>query len=193
MKPGSYNWVKSVTVLENTIKVLSKPKIPTEIAEAMKLKNIRSDILSVLLKSGIVRILNPKAKLGRLYGLTETGQKVRKRLLKETGLPYSYSEPKEDSSFWYSYGRVVSGLQRKAIIKAVNKANEKGKIKLGMTPREIRTTAREYNKRISRSNANETLINLVKEGLLKFEKLNGRVTYSLTKKGLKIQQQLLIE
>lgn len=76
-----YGWVLRGKQRRIIIKCLEKPKTPTLIKEETKIKvsNV-SDVLRAMEKIGIVECLNPKDKMGRLYGLTIAGEKIRKQL-----------------------------------------------------------------------------------------------------------------
>ncbi len=78
-----YVWVVRGKQRKKIIKVMSKPKIPTEIKEETKLSlNNVSDVLREFKKKRIVRCLNPKEKTGRLYKLTPKGMKIKEMLEK---------------------------------------------------------------------------------------------------------------
>ena len=63
------------------MKVLDKPKIPTQIKNdsGLSLNNV-SDVLREFRKKGIAKCLNPKEKTGRLYKLTFKGRRVREMM-----------------------------------------------------------------------------------------------------------------
>ena len=74
-------WVVRGKQRKRIIKVMNKPKIPTEIKEETKLSlNNVSDVLSKFRKKKIVQCLNPKEKTGRLYQLTPKGMRIRDML-----------------------------------------------------------------------------------------------------------------
>ena len=76
-----YVWVVRGKQRKKIIKVMSKPKIPTEIKEETKLSlNNVSDVLREFKKKRIVRCLNPKEKTGRLYKLTPKGMRIKEML-----------------------------------------------------------------------------------------------------------------
>ncbi|MCH7850096.1 MAG: MarR family transcriptional regulator [Nanoarchaeota archaeon] len=73
-----YYWVIRGSQKKKIIKVMDKPKIPTEIKEETNLSlNNVSDILQEFKKKKIVKCLNPGEKTGRLYTLTPKGMKIR--------------------------------------------------------------------------------------------------------------------
>jgi len=76
-----YSWVLSGSQRIKIIKVLTKPKTPKIISKETNLKfsNV-SDCLRALVERKLVKCLNPKNHLGRLYELTSLGKKVLKEL-----------------------------------------------------------------------------------------------------------------
>lgn len=79
-----YSWVVRGKQRRKIIKVINKPKIPTEIKEATKLSlNNVSDVLKELKEKKIVKLLNPGEKTGRLYELTSKGIKIKDMLEEE--------------------------------------------------------------------------------------------------------------
>ena len=78
-----YSWVVRGKQRKAIIKIMSKPKIPTEIKEETNLSlNNVSDILRLFVEVGLAKILNPDKKVGRLYVLTKKGEAIRKNILK---------------------------------------------------------------------------------------------------------------
>jgi len=161
------------------LEVMSKPKIPAEIRNQIGLKrtNNLSATIKELVNWGFIHCLNPKARLGKLYGLTKKGIRTRKKL----GFT-EYCQPHDID--WDLYGYLVSGKQRRTILKAMNES-------LPMSSRLIRERVHEYNPRISRTNANDVLQQFVRKGLAKKIEQGKGVLFGLTKKGQKIKGQLM--
>ena len=83
MRNNDYPWVLRGKQRKKIIKVLDKPRIPTQIKEETKLGlNNVSDVLRSFQKKKIARCLNPKEKTGRLYKLTPKGMRIREELEK---------------------------------------------------------------------------------------------------------------
>lgn len=62
---------------ENVFKELEKPTVPSKIAQKTGIRaGTVSRTLLELLKEELVRCVNPKAKRGRVYQLTELGKQV---------------------------------------------------------------------------------------------------------------------
>lgn len=164
------------------LEVMSKPKIPAEIREQTGLKrnNNISSTLKELLDLGLICCLNPRIKVGKMYGLTVRGKRQRKKLLNEKGTTYSYIQPSDMN--WDLYGWVICGKQRKAILKGLSTT---------MPLKYIKERAQEYNPRISRMNCNDILQLFVKKRIATKIIKGNRVTFALTKTGKTIRNQLL--
>ena len=78
-----YVWIVRGKQRRKIIRVLNKPKIPTQIKEETKLSlNNVSDVLREFRKKKIARCLNSKEKTGRLYKLTQKGMRIKEMLEK---------------------------------------------------------------------------------------------------------------
>lgn len=163
------------------LEVMSKPKIPAEIREQTGLKrnNNISSTLKELLNLGLICCLNPRIKVGKLYGLTVRGKRQRKKLLLEKRLTFSYVQPPDVN--WQFYGWIVCGKQRKAILKGLSTT---------MPLKYIKERSQEYNPRISRMNCNDILQLFVKKGIASKIRRRNRITFTLTETGEKIREQL---
>ena len=77
-----YSWIIRGRQRRAILKNLDKPKTPTIIKEetGIKVSNV-SDVLRAMERKHIVKCLNPKEKLGRLYDLTPLGKGLRKEIL----------------------------------------------------------------------------------------------------------------
>ena len=76
-----YSWVVRGRQRRKVIKVMDKPKTPTQIKEETKLSlNNVSDVLREFRKKHIAKCLNPKQKTGRLYELERKGKKIKDNL-----------------------------------------------------------------------------------------------------------------
>ena len=60
---------------------MDKPKIPSQIAAdtGIKLNHI-SNVLNQLKEKGLIRLINPEVKQGRIYELTDVGLEIAKEL-----------------------------------------------------------------------------------------------------------------
>jgi len=158
------------------LEVMNKPKIPAEIRNQMGLnKNSNlSSTIKELVEMDLLHCLTPKARLGKLYGLTKKGISLSKKL----GF-VDYHEP--TGIDWKLYGWVVCGKQRKAILKG---------IKQPLCLKYIRENAQNYNLSISRTNCHDILQLFAKTGIAKKLKQNNRIIYVITKMGEELRKQL---
>jgi len=78
-----YSWVVRGKQRKKVIKMLNKPKIPTQIKKetGLSLNNV-SDVLRAFERKKIARCMNPKEKTGRLYKLTPKGMRIKEELEK---------------------------------------------------------------------------------------------------------------
>jgi len=66
------------------LKILRRPKTPTEIAQTLKIHRPSvSRAIIALKKKGLIVCLTPKEKKGRLYVVSELGQRVLRMLEEE--------------------------------------------------------------------------------------------------------------
>jgi predicted transcriptional regulator len=163
------------------LEVMSKPKTPAEIRVQIGLKktcNLTSAI-KALGALDLIYCLNQKAKMGKLYGVTNKGKRVRKKLnFKE------YHQP--DDIDWDLYGWIVSGKQRRVILIAICDDCQ-------ISARLIRERAQHHNGHISRINTYDVLKEFTKKKIVTRYTKKHKVYFYLTRKGQKIRQQLLIK
>lgn len=173
---------KTLSIRQSAVlEVMSKPKTPAEIRDQISLNKTQNLSLTLnnLVKSGLIYCLNPKARTGKLYGVTKKGIKVRR---KQGFKDYHQL----DGVDWNKYGFVVSGRQRRAILKILD-------INIPMPVRLIRERAQEYNRHISRINTYDVLKEFSKAKLVQKKRVNHNLFFKLTSSGQKIKQQLLIK
>jgi DNA-binding MarR family transcriptional regulator len=79
-----YSWIIRGNQRRKVLKVLGKPRIPTEIkSEAkMSITNV-SKVLRDFERKGLVKCLTPQNKTGKLYSLTDAGRAMRDEMLKK--------------------------------------------------------------------------------------------------------------
>ena len=86
MKPSlnDLSWILRGKQRREIIKHIDGPETPTEIANKSGYSlNHTSRILNDFKKKGLVKLLNPKQKTGRLYQLEVKGRLIRDRLRKD--------------------------------------------------------------------------------------------------------------
>ena len=75
------SWIKRGKQRREIIVHIGSNETPTEIANKSRYSlNHTSRILNEFKRYGLVRLLNPKQKTGRLYELTEKGRIIRDKL-----------------------------------------------------------------------------------------------------------------
>ena len=79
------SWIVRGKQRREIIKHIDGPETPTEIANKSGYSlNHTSRILNEFRKKGLVKLLNPKQKTGRLYRLQEKGRVIKDRLREKT-------------------------------------------------------------------------------------------------------------
>jgi len=175
---NDYEWVDHGRRRERLLlEVLNKPRMPGEARDILHLR--QSSKLSFTFRELMDRgIIQQKVK--GLYGLTERGQKLRSRLMLERGLPYRYIEPRID---WKTYVWVFVGRQRRLMLRV-----------LGRHPKfavELYKLAKRIHKVLSRSDAYKVLKAFVCRHLACAEQHSHRKTYTITRRGENIRDQLI--
>lgn len=80
------SYIKRAKNRKEILKALDKPMMPSELVIKLYQKNsntyfnIVSRALSELKEKGLVKILNPNDKTGRIYQRTESGNKILKEI-----------------------------------------------------------------------------------------------------------------
>ena len=75
------SWVLRGKQRRGILKHINGPETPTQIASKSGYSlNHASKILNDFKKQGLVRLLNPKQKTGRLYKLTEKGRLIKDKI-----------------------------------------------------------------------------------------------------------------
>ncbi len=188
-------WLKRSPRRTAVIKVMTKPKMPSEIHEqaskgVVSLSNT-CEILKALLEEGLVTCINPREKIGKLYGLTKTGRALRKRTYPNKP---SYQDIPNDIMEEYTY--VVRGKHRRAVIKVIYDRKTPSEIHRDVVKATENVSPGSINYvKLSLNSTSDTLRGFRKKGIaicINKEKRVGRL-YELTKKGKVIREQMLRE
>lgn len=157
--------------------VMNKPKTPAEIRQAVGLSRSSnlSSTLRALIYLRLVHCLNPRVRVGKLYGLTKKGIAVRKKTCYQ-----EYHQP--GNIDWNLYGWIACGKQRRAILKAM-------RTDISLPLKTIKERAQKYNPMVSRTNANDILQAFVKKGIAGKIKQGNRVFFILAKIGESVKKQ----
>lgn len=176
---SDYEWIDRGRRRERVLAgAMDKPRMPAEARELLGYGhgNKLTSTFKELSERGLLR-----AKVKGLYGLTKRGQRLRKRLLKEQGIPYSYREPRLD---WRTYAWVLIGRQRKALFRVLER--------YPVIAADLLRLARRLHKALSRTDTYSVLSQFVARKLAQAERNERNVLYSLTRKGAAIKRQMLM-
>ena len=194
MKRGDLlEWLKRSRRRTAVIKVMTKPKIPSEIHEqalngVVSLSNT-CEILKALLEQGLVTCINPREKIGKLYELTKTGRALRKRTYPNEP---SYQDIPNDITEEYTY--VVRGKHRRAVIKVMSDRKTPSEIHKDVIRSSENVPPGSINYvKLSLNSTSDTLRGFRKRGIaicINQEKRVGRL-YELTKKGKALRDLVL--
>ena len=82
MDDETLKFVRRSTYRQNVLKALDgNVLLPTEIAERSEIKtNHVSNVLTELKNKALIEIINPEARKGRLYRLTDLGDEIAQNL-----------------------------------------------------------------------------------------------------------------
>lgn len=178
MKMTDYEWMDRGRRREKVLaEVMSKPRMPFEVQDILH-DNGSSKLSSTFKELRERGLVQQKAK--GLYGLTERGQRLRKKILHERGIPYRYVEFRVD---WKTYAWVLVGIQRRVLIKVIERHPQ--------IAVELLKLARKLHGRLSRTDAYRVLSEFAVRRLAEAERDERNVRYNLTRRGDAIKKQLL--
>jgi len=147
----------------------SVPNMPARVEKELCLKKLK---LGPFLNKNLLLSLNPKARKGRLYCLTN---KARKLL----DLPLV----RKAGNDWEVKGWLLSSPKQKLIIIKLADFEKR-------TSEEIREKASQFNPCLSRTSVKDILKELVRAGLVNSETINRKRTYWISKKGVELKAEL---
>ena len=177
------------------IRVMTKPKMPSEIHEealkgAVSLSNT-TEILDGLIKEGLVVCINENEKVGRLYALTTEGKILKKKIF---GSESSFQElpPKIIADYTW----VMRGKHRRAVIRVMDGRKTPSQIHRDVV-RSCENLPKEsiHYVRLSLNSTSDTLRGFRKKGIAVCTNPESRIRrlYELTEKGKAIREQILKE
>jgi predicted transcriptional regulator len=148
----------------------STPKTPRQVEKELGINKLK---LKPLLKCHYLKLLNPDARKGRLYILTN---KVRKLM----GLPGFYRNTIDD---WYRIGWIkASPRQRLVVLKAMDRIKR--------TSEEIRKRVDRYNSHLTRISTKQILKELIEKGLVVSEPNGRKRYYWINEKGFTLKNRV---
>jgi len=148
----------------------SVPKTPRQVETELRTNKIK---VKPYLDNGLLKILNPEGRKGRLYTLTDKARKI-------LGLSAGKKLINRD---WDLIGRVLASPKQKLVVLRVLDAGKR-------TSEEIRGRAAKFNENLSRISTKGILKELVKEGLVLSEMGDIKRYYWVSGKGRKILEDL---
>lgn len=183
----SLAWICKSGKRINVLLCMRKPAIKTDVEKKFnsisltryKLKLKMADFV----RHGLTYCINPRAKEGRVYCLTNRGINIARGIAREKSIPWNYSVPEIRN--WSTYGWVACGNRRKNLLFEMMKkvkattVNPTGRIK---AEKIICETPRSYKYNLIKD--------FLKKGLLKKETVSGITIYSLRRKGKRIAEAL---
>ena len=148
----------------------SSPHTPRQVEKKLKRKKLK---MKPFLNKILLRVLNPKARKGRLYILTNKAR----CLLNVPGIK------NEKGKNWDVVGwALASSRQRLVIIKVIDS--------LTRTSENIRERASKYNPHLSRISTKGILKELIKRDLVQSKMTEGKRYYWISEKGRLVRGRL---
>lgn len=161
-KRGLADWIHQPKINQILLS-FSVRKTPREIEKELGIKKLK---LKPFVEKHLLKCLNPGARKGRLYVLTNKAR----RLLKPTG------SKKAGNKDWHLMGWIVaSPKQRLVVLKVVDSVKR--------TSEEIRNRASRFNSKLTRISAKAVLNDLVDSGLVETELIERKRYYWISEKG----------
>lgn len=168
-KRGVAEWIRRPKI-ERVLFFCSIPKVPRQIEKELGLKKIK---LKPFLEKQLLKCLNPEARKGRFYVLSNKARKL-------AGL--SPSKRDRDRN-WNLIGWIMSSpRQRLVVLQTIDSIKR--------TSEEIRERAHKLNPHLSRISTKAILKELLNKNLVKTEMSNRKRYYWISKKGASLIPQL---
>ena len=156
---------------ERVLREFQQPCCPRSVERKLDLKKLRTTELS---QRGLLRCLNPQAKKGRLFILTQKGRECL-----DKGKPLSLDPSLRVDQ--HTLGWVMaSPKQRLALLRTLGIDSVK------RTSENLRKRAARFNPKLTRISTKDILKGLVAENLVETEKNKNRRFYWLSKKGVAV-------
>ena len=148
----------------------STPKTPRQVEKALGIKKLK---MKPFLEKKLIEILNPEARKGRLYRITDTAK---------SQLKVSVFDKKGGRNFKLIGWIVSSPRQRVVILKVMDG--------LKRTSENIRERASKYNPHLSRISTKGILKELIKRDLVQSKMTEGKRYYWISGKGRLVRRRL---
>ncbi len=169
-KRGADSWM-SKSKIRYILFAFSAPKTPRQVERELHISKLK---LKHFVDKGLLKSLNPNARKGKLYTLTD---KSRKKL--------GFSFNKNLKTDWDLIGRVIaSPKQRLVVLKSMDSAKR--------TSENIRERASRFNPHLSRISTKAILKELIKDHLIETEMQDGKRYYWINGEGSLILEDVLL-
>jgi predicted transcriptional regulator len=156
--------------IKQILLLFSTPRTPRQVEKALGIQKIK---MKPFLKKKLVEILNPAARKGRLYRITNTAR----RQLDVSGFD------KKGGRNYELIGWIVSSpKQRRVILKVLDGIQR--------TSENIRERASKHNPHLSRISTKGILKELIKKGLVKSKMIEKKRYYWITEKGRVVREMM---
>jgi len=144
----------------------SVPKTPRQVEKELVIKKLK---LKPYLEKCLIKPLNPEARKGRLYTLTNKGRKLLKLSCTNN----------INKSGWDLIGWVMASPQQRLVVLKVMDSTKR-------TSENIRLRATKYNTHLTRISTKQILKELISKGLIETELIGRKRYYWIIKKGTEI-------
>jgi len=156
---------------EHILRCFTVPKTPRQVEKELNISKIKPKFL---VENGLLKLLNPATRKGRLYILTDLAR--AKLGLKSMKIP---------DLDWEILGWIIgSPSQRMAVLKTISLDT------ISRSSEEIRKRAARFNSLLTRISTKEILKELISKNLVETKLKDRRRSYKIIEKGLEIHQQL---
>ena len=148
----------------------SIPKTPRKVETELRIKKLK---IKPYIHKGLLKILNPKARKGRLYLLTDKAKKI-------LGLSVGRNIENKD---WDLIGQILASPKQKLVVLKVLDSGKR-------SSEEIRGRAVKFNPHLSRISTKQILNELITEVLVISEMKDRKRYYWISEKGKKTLEDL---
>ena len=169
-KRGIDEWTDKPEV-KQVLLVFSLPKTPKQAQRELSVRKLK---LRPFLEKHLLKCLNPEARKGRFYVLSDKARKSLK----------STSSVSSDLN-WELIGWIIASPRQRLVV--LRSANEQK-----LTSEEIRARGTQFNAKLTRISTKNILNELIEKHLVNAEILERLKFYWLTSYGIKIKQEMTV-
>ena len=166
---GLTKWVTQPKI-QQILLLFSSPKTPRQVEKALGMKKLK---MKPFVEKNLIEILNPEARKGRLYRITDTAK---------SQFNVSVFDKKGRRNYKLIGWIIASPRQRVVILKVLDGVKR--------TSENIRERASRYNPHLSRISTKGILKELIKRGLVQSKMNEGKRYYWISEKGRVVREKL---